>query len=189
LKRKTIISYLPFLVLIVAASGYFIYSKFLSKPAVNVRTEIITQPPKGEFQAKIVRIIDGDTVEALFEKQTLKIRLAYIDCPEKRGRQPFGNSARKAVSELCFGQNITVEWSGEKDRYGRYIAVLWNEKGKNVNKEMVKRGMAWHFKKYSNDNSYDLLERLARKNKTGLWADPNPIPPWEWRKPKSSVNP
>ena len=49
---------------------------------------------------------------------------------------------------------------------------------------MIKQGMAWHFKKYSTDPLYASLEIAARKNKTGLWQDANPTPPWEWRKSK-----
>jgi micrococcal nuclease len=68
-------------------------------------------------------------------------------------------------------------------RYKRLIAVIITGKNENVNKELMKAGLAWHFLKYSADSTYDILEATARKNKAGLWADKNPIPPWEWRKP------
>lgn len=135
------------------------------------------------FVAKVIRIMDGDTMEVLYKNTPIKIRLANIDCPEKRGAQPFGNEAKKALSDLCFGQQVTVH--GEKyDRNKRLIAVVFNNKNQNVNQEMLKCGMAWHFKRYSTDPVYAKLEVEARKNKIGLWKDINPIPPWEWRKPK-----
>lgn len=133
------------------------------------------------FIARVIRIMDGDTMEVLYENTPIKIRLSHIDCPERRRSQPFNNNAKKALSNLCFGQKVTVH--GEKyDRYKRLIAVVFNPKNQNINKEMIKKGMAWHFKKYSRDTAYANLEIEARKKKVGLWQDANPTPPWEWRK-------
>lgn len=141
---------------------------------VNLKNQI--------FVAKVIRILDGDTMEILYKNTPIKIRLAHIDCPEKRGSQPYGNNAKKALSDLCFGQQVTVY--GEKyDRNKRLIAVVFNNKKQNVNQEMLKQGMAWHFKRYSKDITYANLEANARKNRIGLWHDLNPIAPWLWRKP------
>jgi len=138
------------------------------------------------FSAKVIRIMDGDTMEVLYQKTPIKIRLAHIDCPEKRRSQPYGNNAKIALSNLCFGQQVTVY--GEKyDRYKRLIAVVANHKKQIVNQEMIKQGMAWHFKKYSKDQLYAHLETIARKNKVGLWQDAHPVAPWEWRKPKNKL--
>lgn len=135
------------------------------------------------FSAKVIRIIDGDTMEVLKGKEPVKIRLEHIDCPERRSAQPYNKEAKKTLSDLSFGQQVTVNGS-KYDRYKRLLAVIINKNGQNVNQEMVKRGMAWHYKKYSKDNTYAVLESQARKNRIGLWQDPNPTPPWEWRKPK-----
>lgn len=72
----------------------------------------------------------------------------------------------------------------EYDRYKRLIAVVINSRKQAVNQEMIKKGMAWHYKKYSTDPLYAQLEIEARRNKVGLWKDAKPTPPWEWRKPK-----
>ena len=144
---------------------------------LDVETSLTNQT----FDAKVIRIIDGDTMEVLYENTPVKIRLAHIDCPEKRGKQPFGNNAKLALSNLCFGQMVTVQ--GENyDRYKRLIAVIINNKKQIVNQEMVKQGMAWHFTRYSTSVIYDELEAEARQNKIGLWQEPNPTPPWNWRK-------
>jgi len=135
------------------------------------------------FTAKVIRILDGDTMEVLYQNTPIKIRLAHIDCPEKRRKQPFGNNAKIALSDLCFGQNVTIQ-AQKYDRYTRLIAVVINSRKQTVNQEMVKKGMAWHFKKYSTNPLYAKLEIEARRNKVGLWKDANPTPPWEWRKPK-----
>ncbi|MFD2584938.1 thermonuclease family protein [Pedobacter vanadiisoli] len=135
------------------------------------------------FTAKVIRILDGDTMEVLYRHQPIKIRLAHIDCPEKRRSQPYGNNAKKALSDLCFGQMVNIR--GQKyDRYRRLIAVVVNHNKQVVNQEMIKRGMAWHFKKYSSDPLYAQLEITARKNKIGLWQEAGAVAPWEWRETK-----
>lgn len=137
------------------------------------------------FSAQVIGISDGDTMEVLYEKNPLKIRLAHIDAPEKKGSQPFGNNAKQALSALCFGRYVTVI-GGRNDRYHRLIAVIINDKNQNINKEMLKLGMAWHYKKYSQDADYAQLENQARRKRIGLWLDKNPIEPWLWRKLKKN---
>lgn len=147
------------------------------------QTQLSEKLSKKTFSAKVIRVSDGDTMEILYKNVPTKIRLAHIDCPEKRGKQPFGNNAKVALSDLCFGRIITIK--GEKyDRYRRLIAVVINDRNQNVNHEMIKLGMAWHFTKYSKDPVYAKLEKEARKNRVGLWQDKNPIAPWLWREKK-----
>ena len=147
----------------------------------NNSTEEIGLNKNKELEVKIIRILDGDTVEMLYDQLPIKLRLEHIDCPEKRGKQPFGNRSKTVLSDLCFGQIVTIHSDGKFDRNGRLIGVIINKDGVNVNKEMVRLGMAWHYKKYSEDMSYDELEKEARKAKVGLWIDPNPIAPWDFR--------
>lgn len=135
------------------------------------------------FSAKVIGISDGDTMEVLYKKTPIKIRLAHVDSPEKRGTQPFGNNAKQALSHLCFGKTVMIE-SEKYDRYKRLIAVVINDRKQIVNQEMIKQGMAWHYKKYSSDPVYAKLESEARNNRIGLWQDKNPIAPWLWRENK-----
>lgn len=141
-----------------------------------------TLPPV--ITAKVIAVKDGDTIEVLYNGKPLRIRLAHIDCPEIRNNQPFGKDAKKLASELCYGQEVQVINEGEVDRYGRLIAVIINSSKQNLNKEMVRAGLAWHYKKYSDDSSYAMLELEARKNKRGIWKEKNATPPWEWRNGK-----
>ena len=138
--------------------------------------------------AKVIRIIDGDTLEVLYNEKPIKIRLAHIDCPENNKGQAFGKAAKKLLSDLCFGQEIQFEWDEEIDRFGRYIAVIYTKEGLNINQEMVRKGMAWHYKRYSNDSVYAQLEKEARAHKIGLWRDSDPITPWNWRKKNEELH-
>lgn len=129
---------------------------------------------------KVIKIKDGDTVGILMNGKEETIRLAHIDCPEKK--QPFGNNAKQFVSKLCFGKYVKIVGDFKRDRNKRIIAEIILPNGKNINKELVKNGLAWHFTRYSKDKTYAQLELIARKQKIGLWKDKNPIAPWNWRK-------
>lgn len=131
------------------------------------------------ISAKVVGIKDGDTYSVLIEKTQVTIRLEHVDCPEKK--QAFGQAAKKFGSDFCFGREVKVLWKGVKDRNGRWIAEIYY-KDKCLNKELVRNGLAWHFKKYSKSKVYADLEIEARKNKIGLWREKEPVAPWEWRK-------
>ncbi len=129
---------------------------------------------------KVIGIKDGDTFVLLMAGKEQVVRLAHIDCPEKK--QPFGNNAKQFASGLCFGKYVTLIHNNKYDRDKRLIAEVILPDGRNVNREMVRNGFAWHFKKYSDSKEYARLEIEARTNKSGLWNDPDPVAPWSWRK-------
>ncbi|MCF3110886.1 thermonuclease family protein [Niabella sp. CC-SYL272] len=129
---------------------------------------------------KVTRVKDGDTIVLMMDGSEQTVRLAHIDCPEKR--QPFGNRAKQFVSDRCFGKYVILLQHQQYDRNRRLIAEVILEDGGNLNKELVTNGLAWHFKKYSDDPEYAALEAAARQQHRGLWADAAPIAPWEWRR-------
>ncbi|MBN1184980.1 MAG: thermonuclease family protein [Bacteroidales bacterium] len=130
------------------------------------------------FNAKVIGITDGDTIVVLTENfQQVKIRLEGIDCPEMK--QDFGTKAKQATSELCYDKRVIIHKSGT-DRYGRTLAYVYIG-DKCINKELLKLGMAWHFKRYNSDKELALLETQAREQKVGLWAQQDPIAPWDFR--------
>lgn len=134
----------------------------------------------GESSHRVVGVIDGDTIEVLHNQHPQRIRLHGIDCPEKV--QAFGNKAKQAASALMFGKDVTLQTYG-KDRYGRTIADVLLADGTNVNQELVKHGWCWWYRKYAPNNArLEQLEREAKDAQIGLWADPKPVPPWEWRR-------
>ena len=132
------------------------------------------------FSGKVVRIVDGDTLVILVNKEQIKIRLAQIDTPE-RG-QPWASRAKQALSALAFSKAATVV-PVTVDRYGRTIGEVFVE-GLHVNRQMVTDGDAWVYRKYATDDSLFDLENEARAGNRGLWALPEAdrVPPWEWRR-------
>lgn len=137
----------------------------------------VTEEPGSVIHGKVIAVKNGDTIEILYDRKALRFRLAHIDCPEIRKSQPFGRAATQKASDLCFGQEVRVLHEGKFDRYGSLIAEIINAENQNVNKEMMRAGLAWHYVKYSSDNDYVNLEIGARKNKMGIWAEDNPTPP------------
>lgn len=137
---------------------------------------------KNQKGYKIIGIKDGDTFVLLLDGKEQVVRLAHIDCPEKK--QPFGNKAKQFAANLCFEKVVYLIHNSTYDRNKRLIAEVILPDGTNLNKELVKNGLAWHFKKYSNNKEYAQLETEARNKKIGLWVESNPTPPWIWRKPK-----
>lgn len=145
----------------------------------NKKEKIETNLPLA-FECKVTGIKDGDTYKVFYNGSEQTIRLAHIDCPEKK--QPFGSKAKQFASDICFGKYVTVKSEGKKDRYKRIIAEIILQDDTNLNKELVKNGLAWHFTKYSDNQEYADLEINARKNQIGIWSEPNPTAPWDWRK-------
>jgi endonuclease YncB( thermonuclease family) len=128
----------------------------------------------------VVSVLDGDTLESLHNTQPERARLSGIDCPEKG--QAYGKKAKQAASALVFGKEVTLQTHG-KDKYGRTLADVLLPVGMNVNHELVKDGWCWWYRKYAPlDAELEKLEKDARDAKKGLWVDPKPVPPWEWRK-------
>lgn len=131
------------------------------------------------YRGKVIGIKDGDTVVLLIENTPQTIRLEHIDTPEKN--QPFGAKAKQFASDFCFGKTAVVIGNGKKDRNGRWIGEIFYN-NQNLGKELVRNGLAWHYKRYSKSANYADLEIAARKKKLGLWQDKNAVAPWNWRK-------
>jgi endonuclease YncB( thermonuclease family) len=133
------------------------------------------------LSGKVVKVVDGDTIDVLQDRTTVRIRLNGIDAPE-RG-QAFGNRAKQFVLGVAARQTVTVEIR-DVDRYGRSVGDEFLPDGRNLNREIVAAGYAGWYRKYSKDQSLGRLEEEARRGRRGLWQDREPVPPWERRKAK-----
>ena len=149
--------------------------------AVEKTKKETLQFKKGEeYSVKVVGISDGDTFTGLTnDNQQIKCRIYGIDAPEKK--QAFGNLSKQTLSDLIFRKQVQIKIQN-KDRWQRAIVWVFTSDKKDISAEMLKAGMAWHYKKYDNTEEYAELENKARADKKGLWADNKPIAPWEFRK-------
>lgn len=133
---------------------------------------------QADFNGKVVKVIDGDTVDILTNKK-IRVRLLDIDAPERR--QAYGNASRKYLASLIAGKTVYVK-KNKKDIYQRTLGVIYL-KQVNINAKMVEDGFAWayRFKGVASNKNMEKLELKARQNKKGLWKDKHPIAPWDFR--------
>jgi micrococcal nuclease len=155
---------------------------FLFLLACSVQAETLT--------GYVTEITDGDTIVVLdADHRQHRIRLAGIDAPERH--QAFGSRSTENIARLTFNKNVTVVW--KKEDRGRPIGKV-TVNGVDVSLEQVKAGMAWWYRKYAKEQSptdrrlYEQAEQQAQAQRLGLWADKDPIPPWDFRHSGAGVD-
>jgi micrococcal nuclease len=131
------------------------------------------------LEGPLTEIIDGDTVTLRMGNHEYCVRLHGIHAPELD--QPFGEEAAQFVGQLVDSDQIQVRLTGA-DQDGQLVGVLLNN-GRSINLELVQAGLAWSYQDCApEDKELALGEERARAVKAGLWADPEAVAPWEWRK-------
>ena len=137
------------------------------------------------IEGLVVGVADGDTITVLDQqKNTYKIRLQGIDAPEKK--QAFGEKSKQSLHDLVHSKQVRIEYDKE-DKYGRIVGKVTVD-DVDVCLQQLVLGMAWHYKKYQNEQSvsdralYSETELKSKSLKLGLWTDDTPMPPWEFRK-------
>lgn len=149
------------------------------------------------LECKVTGISDGDTVSCFDpeRRKVEKIRLRGIDAPERK--QPFGTRSQQHLADLVHGKTVTIHWN-KRDRWKRIIGAVWVEPADcpgcghtlDAGRAQLSVGMAWWFRRYAKDqpreerHAYEFEEGEARARSVGLWRDPQPIPPWDWRSGK-----
>ena len=166
---------------------------FLFTVCCSRRPERKTTPAQPEtapagrqtLTGRVVSVADGDTVTVLDSNDTQhRIRLEGIDAPESH--QAFGEQSRQSLAEMVSGKEVTVNYQ-KTDQYGRLVGKILLD-GKDINLEQVSAGMAWHYKFYENEQTPEdreldaKAEETARSVRRGLWQDPNPVEPYQFRK-------
>ena len=131
------------------------------------------------FKVKVVSISDGDTFTALNRDDLqIRFRIYGIDAPERK--QAFSSISTDKLKEMIHGKKVTVTVHS-RDGWGRYIVTVKTRKIKDISAEMLRLGLAWHYKEYDDTLLYAELEAFARKEHIGLWLDPDPVAPWDFR--------
>lgn len=143
------------------------------------------------FDARVVGVSDGDTITVLdAARRQHKVRLAGIDAPEKT--QAFGQAAKRHLSDLAYGRNVTLDCLPKPDRYQRLLCVV-QVAGQDANLAQIRAGYAWWYRAYAREqtperqSAYAQAEDSARAGRRGLWRDPEPEAPWDYRHAKRSA--
>lgn len=144
---------------------------------VLVTSQLAALSSLQDFSGKCVHVYDGDTIGVLRDGREIRLRLEGIDCPE--WDMDFGSQARRFTSELVLGKDVAVRFK-EWDQYNRVVGRVTVD-GKDLSLELIAAGLAWHYRRYSDDPALEAAEHRARDARIGLWSAPNPIPPWEFK--------
>ena len=131
------------------------------------------------MEAKVKRVIDGDS-SLVVDRNDIEFeaQLEGIDAPEMK--QEFGKESLEALTKMLKDQKVKLTWKS-KDTYDRLLAQVYLE-DKHINLEMLRSGMAWHFKRYNKSEELAKIESEAKQAKKGLWAKESPVAPWDYRK-------
>lgn len=156
-----------------------------------------TIPMPGEISGKVIHVADGDTLTVLDGNRFQRvIRLTDIDAPEaahgsRRPGQPYAARATEAMKRLAMGEqaravcyDVDVRPREDGTVLERYVCRVFAG-GKDVNMAMIDAGMAManrQSKRYVRDQATYAHEDAARRDHRGLWAQPQPVSPWEWRR-------
>jgi len=142
---------------------------------------LVPQAELKTVNGEVILVHDGDTLTVKTKRdRAYKVRLADIDAPEIG--QPFGKPARRLATDLTLGTTVRVNYTF-KDKYGRLIGEVLLPNGELLNEEMLKAGLAWHYRvKYPHSSFLEKLEYKAWQKKLGLWVQAEPTPPWEYRR-------
>ena len=147
-----------------------------------------------QLECRVIGVADGDTLTCLTAERTQeRIRLRGIDAPERK--QPFGTRSQQSLADLVHGKPVTVHWD-KRDRWGRIIGAVWVEPADcpgcgytlDAGRAQLAAGMAWWFERYAKDqpreerHAYKFEQDEARARSAGLWRDPQPVAPWDWRR-------
>jgi endonuclease YncB( thermonuclease family) len=136
---------------------------------------------------KVTKVFDGDTFQFVHDSTNFQVRLSGIDAPERQ--QAYADQAKRALMRWTEHQEVRIEVL-KIDTYGRLVAKVEIESGKNagdVSLRLLEQGFAWHFKRYIKDQPiadrerYALAEEAARRAQLGLWAEQQPVAPWQFR--------
>lgn len=130
------------------------------------------------YSGKVSKVISGDTFEVKKSNTTAVVRLAGVDAPEI-GQKGAG-AAWTFLKEKLLGEYISVRVIGLDCKRREVAKVYLNSR--DMSELMISQGLAWVSGEHGNDFALYQLQGNARANKIGLWSNPSPVPPWDWRK-------
>ena len=134
-------------------------------------------------KVKVVTVYDGDSLDVMGKNgERIKLRLYGIDAPEKG--QHFANTARAFLEDLTENSLYTLDVH-YKDKYNRYVAVLYDENGIAVQEDLIRNGFAWVYPRFCDDVilcvGWQSVQDEAKNSRQGLWQEENPITPWDYK--------
>lgn len=134
-----------------------------------------------DIKGKVVAVSDGDTIRVLTsDNKEIRVRMLRIDAPESS--QAFGQRSRQNLNSMAYGKEVRIVQDGKSkvDKYQRILGTVYVN-GVNLNYQQVKDGYAWADRFFEPTQKFIHAEAEAKKFKKGLWIEPNPLEPWNYR--------
>ena len=152
--------------------------------ALGLAPAFVQSVALADFTGRVVNVNEGDALTVVVIDKEIRVRLESIDAPE--AKQAFGMRSQQSLAKLCADKTALVSETG-RDRYGRTLGWVRCD-GVDANLEQVRRGMAWVYRRYAGQgSSLYKAEALARARQLGLWSEPRPMPPWDWREARKDT--
>lgn len=139
---------------------------------------ILPSRARADFTAIVISVAEGDQLTISHRGRNQTIRLLDIDCPELK--QPYGKQARNVTAAFVGGREVTVRGL-HRNRQGLTTAEVFLQDGRNVGYELVREGLAWVRPETTGARGLAEVERISRAEGKGLWSEPHPVPPWQWK--------
>lgn len=150
---------------------------------VDISSSSIPEIPTPDLSTlqvcRVSRVVDGDTLVVLSEKEEIKIRLIGIDTPETvhptKPVEEYGKEASRFLANLMKGEKVYLSGEGyclQKDKYGRSLAYVYRyPDGLFVNAEIIRQGYGHVYTQFPFKymEQFRSLEQFARQNQKGLW--------------------
>lgn len=155
----------------------------MKKALAGVFVLLCLADPAWAYQAKVKNVHDGDSIAVYGpDEQIVNVRLYGIDAPEFK--QAYGYQAKTRLRKLAGRKTLEIT-PVDTDRFGRTVALVYDADGRMLNETMVAEGLAWVYEKYCHKDLCENLRTLqeaARQERRGLWTDPDPQKPEDWRR-------
>ena len=134
-----------------------------------------------QLKGVVDKVGDGDTFVLNTDSGAYRVRLYAIDAPELK--QNFGAESKEYLKSIITNDSVFVDVV-DIDRYDRIVGKVSTRQYTDVNLQMICSGMAWHYYYFDKTKKYINAEKIARKNRLGLWAEADPINPYLFRSQK-----
>lgn len=130
---------------------------------------------------KVVKVVDGDTIDVEIDGQIERVRLIGVNTPEvvdpRQRVECFGREASEKAHELLDGKEVELEADAtqtDRDKYNRLLRYVRTTEGSFYNLEIIKLGYAYEYTydlPYKYQSEFKAAQIEAQNKKSGLWAD------------------
>lgn len=159
-----------------AVEGIQDVSNLTHVPTIRIATESV-----GTNSAKVLRVVDGDTIDVLVNGKRERVRILGINTPEtvdpRKPVQCFGRQASAKAKSILNNQTVGLEsdpTQSDRDKYGRLLRYVFLSDGTDFGLTMIQMGFAYEYTydlPYKKQTVYKAAQKEAEEKSLGLWNE------------------